>query len=118
MAPALRFLTVLPSEEDHARRERRQSWWLLVARLASGRTQADAATALGLAAASSYGDFERGITVPSLRQLAILATLFAVPLAQFTEPPQTDEERLETLTGAPSQRTLSSEEPKRGRRSA
>src|SRR6267154_1860409 len=99
MSAALRFLSVLPSEEEHTRRERRQSWWLLVARLASGRTQADAATALMLAAASSYGDFERGITVPSLRQLAILAQLYGVPLSLFTEPPPTDEERLETMTG-------------------
>ena len=118
MAPTLRFLSVLPSEEEHAQRERRQSWWLLVARLASGRTQADAATALGLSAASSYGDFERGITVPSLRQLAILATLYGVPLAQFTEPPKTDEERLEDLTGRSSRRTLSSDESKRRQRSA
>src|SRR4051812_48306832 len=118
MSTALRFLTVLPSEEEHVQRERRQSWWLLVARLASGRTQADAAAALGLTAASSYGDFERGETVPSLRQLAILATLYGVPLAQFTEPPKTDEERLEELTGSQSRRTLPGEAPRKRQRSA
>jgi transcriptional regulator with XRE-family HTH domain len=96
---------MLPSEEDHLRRQRRQSWWLHAARLVSGRTQGDAATALGFSASSSYGDFERGITAPSLRQLAILATLYEVPLSLFTEPPQTDEERLEELTGSTSKRT-------------
>jgi len=120
MVPALRFLSGVPSEEEHAQRQRRQSWWLLVARLASGRTQADAASALGLSAASSYGDFERGITAPSLRQLAILATLYGAPLSQFTEPPQTDEERLELLTGKASLRTelVPREAKKRARRSA
>src|SRR3954468_21336263 len=96
---------MLPTEADHLRRQRRQSWWLLAARLSSGRTQADAAGAIGFTAASSYGDFERGITAPSLRQLAILATLYEVPLSLFTEPPQTDEERLEELTGRTSRRT-------------
>lgn len=96
---------MLPSEDDHLRRERRQSWWLLVARLSSGRTQADAAAALGFAASSSYGDFERGVTQPSLRQLAVLANLYEVPLSLFTEPPTTDEERLEDQTERASRRT-------------
>lgn len=104
MALAIRFPAMLPTEEDHARRQRRQSWWLLVSRLSSGRTQADAAAALEFSASSSYGDFERGVTAPSLRQLAVLATLYEVPLALFTEPPQTDEERLEELTGRVSRR--------------
>lgn len=95
---------MLPSEEALARRQRRLSWWLLVARLSSGRTQQDAATALKIVS-SSYGDFERGVTPPSLRQLMILAALFDVPLKVFHDPPFTDEERLERDTGNPSQRT-------------
>lgn len=122
MGRTLRLVPVLPTEADHLRRQRRQSWWLLVARLASGRTQADAAAALNLTA-PSYGDYERGITAPSLRQLAILATLYEVPLSLFTEPPLTDEERIEELAGWSSRRTqlAAAEAPKaraRRRRSA
>lgn len=111
---------MLPTEEDHQRRQRRQSWWLLAARLSAGRTQADAAAAVGFSASTSYGDFERGVTAPSLRQLAILATLYEVPLSLFTEPPQTDEERIEELTGRPSRRTgvAPPAEPRRRRRTA
>jgi len=54
---------------------------------------------------SSYGDFERGVTTPSLRQLVQLATILDVPLSQFTDPPFTDEERLERDTGLQSKRT-------------
>lgn len=116
MALALRSVRMLPSEADHARRQRRQSWWLLVARLASGRTQADAAAALGFSAASSYGDFERGITAPSLRQLVTLAALYGVDVALFVDPPETDEERLEAMTGEASRRTsLSIDEPRRAK---
>jgi transcriptional regulator with XRE-family HTH domain len=105
VASALGFVPVsLPTEADHRRRQRRQSWWLLVARLASGRTQADAAAALGLTG-PSYGDFERGVTPPSLRQLTTLAGLFGVPVAHLADPPDTDEERLEALTGRRSVRT-------------
>lgn len=78
-------------------------------RLTSGRTQGDAAAAIGLAASSSYGDFERGITEPSMKQLALLSVFFDVPLSLLTEPPETDEERLESLTGRASQRTAAVE---------
>lgn len=112
---------MLPTEADHVLRQRRQSWWLLVARLTSGRTQADAASALGIVG-SSYGDFERGITSPSLKQLAILAALFEVPLALLTDPPETDEDRIDrqaTREGKPSRRTQLHPEPDgRQRRSA
>lgn len=77
---------------------------MLVARLAAGKTQGDAAAAIGLVA-SSYGDFERAVTPASLRQLAVLASFFGVPLSLFTDPPATDEERLETMTGNRSLRT-------------
>lgn len=105
MARALRLVAVaLPTEADHRRRQRRQAWWLLVARLASGRTQADAAAVLRLTA-PSYGDFERGVTPPSLRQITTLAGLFGVPVAHLADPPETDEERLEAITGRRSRRT-------------
>jgi transcriptional regulator with XRE-family HTH domain len=104
MSAALRFLPMLPTEEDHARRQRRQSWWLLVSRLASGETQAAAAAACGLQAASSYGDFERGVTAPSLRQLHNLAILFGVDIDLLADPPETDEERWEQRTGRISKR--------------
>jgi transcriptional regulator with XRE-family HTH domain len=95
---------MLPSEAELSRRQRRQSWWLLVARLSSGRTQADAARAIGIVG-SSYGDFERGVTAPSTRQLVLLAALFDVPIQMLIDPPFTDEERLEKRTGRVSQRT-------------
>lgn len=119
MVAGIRFVGVsLPTEADHLRRQRRQSWWLLVARLASGRTQADAAAALGLTS-PSYGDFERGVTPPSLRQLTTLSGLFGVPVAHLADPPETDEERLEAITGRPSLRTqLAVQSVSRRRRSA
>lgn len=105
MAFAVASVPVLPTPSELSRRQRRQAWWLLVSRLSSGRTQTDAANALGLSAGSSYGDFERGVTAPSLRQLAILAALFEVPMSLLADPPMTDEERLERDTGRPSRRT-------------
>ena len=116
MSTALRFVTVLPTEEELAQRARRRSWWLLVARLSSGRTQGDAASALKLSAASSYGDFERGDTEPSMKQLTLLAVFFDVPLSLLMDPPKTDEERLEALSGNASRRTASDDESGRRRR--
>lgn len=107
---------MLPTEDDLLFRQRRVGWWLFVARLASGRTQLDAAQALGLSAASSYGDFERGVTAPSLRQLTQLAILYEVPLSTFTEPAPTDEEALEMVTGVVSQRSALAGEIERVRR--
>lgn len=95
---------MLPSDAIHVRNQRRLSWWLLVARLSAGRTQSDAGAAIGVTA-SSYGDYERGTTPPSLKQLTTLAVLFEVPLSTFTEPKFTDEERLERDAGKRSART-------------
>lgn len=115
MSSGLRLVYVPPTEQELAQQARRRAWWLLVARLSSGRTQADAAAALDLSAGSSYGDYERGVTPPSLKQLAILAALFEVPLSVFAEPKETDEERLERITGRPSRRAV---DGGRGRRDA
>lgn len=90
-----------PTEEELKRRQRRTAWWLGVVRRVRGRNQDDVARFLGLKAASSVGDFERAVTAPSLKQLAMLAALYEVPLSLFTEPPMTDEERvLDLSTGA------------------
>lgn len=92
---------MMPTEEELERRARRLAWWLMTARRVRGRTQADVAAYLGLKAGSSVGDFERGVTVPSLKQLALLAALYEVPITLFTDPPATDEERLlDSATGA------------------
>jgi transcriptional regulator with XRE-family HTH domain len=85
---------MLPTDDELARRQRRTAWWLFVARRKSGRTLGDVAQHLGLKAATSVGDFERGVTFPSLRQLTVLAALYEVDLRLFTDPPLTDEERL------------------------
>lgn len=109
---------MLPSDDEHLIEQRRRGWWLLVARLSSGRTQGDAARALGLSASSSYGDFERGVTAPSLRQLVVLAKLYEVPLSTFTEPAATDEEALEDVTGVTSKRSALADEIDRARRAS
>lgn len=108
MFPALTSVPMLPTEDELARRTRRIAWWLHVARRVRGRTQEDVATYLSLKAGTSVGDFERGTTTPSLKQLALLAALYEVPLALFTDPPMSDEERLlDSATGAA---TLESED--------
>jgi transcriptional regulator with XRE-family HTH domain len=104
MALALRSVPVVPTAEEHAKRQRRQSWWLLVSRLASGTTQQAAAEAIGLSNASSYGDYERGVTPPSLRQLHNLAIVFGVDIDLLANPPETDEERWEQRIGRRSSR--------------
>lgn len=76
--------------------------------MTSGRTQADAGAALGIVG-SSYGDFERGTTIPSLRQIRTLAVVFDVPLSLLTDPPESDEDRIDRVAdraGKPSRRTL------------
>lgn len=109
---------MLPTEQELQDKQRRIGWWLLVARLSAGKTQGDAGNVVGLVA-SSYGDFERAVTLPTLRQLAVLAAFLEVPLSLFADPPKTDEERLEDLTGTRSFRTTAAdEEPARRRRAA
>jgi transcriptional regulator with XRE-family HTH domain len=98
------FLLVT-SEREYELRSRRRSWWLLVARRVRGLSQAGVAQALGLSAksASTIGDWERGVSEPSLRQLAMLAGLYDSPLDLFTEPPKTDEERFLERAGGEAQ---------------
>lgn len=91
---------MLPTEEDLALRRKRRAWWLSVARRARGRTQEDVAKYLSLKAGSSIGDFERNVIEPSLKQVALFAALYEVPLSLFTDPPMTDEERFLELARA------------------
>lgn len=85
------------NEDQFEQRARRIGWWLRVARESRGLKLAGVATGIGLSAnsASTISAWEEGSRQPSLRQLAQLAVLYDVPFSLFTEPPETDEERLE-----------------------
>jgi transcriptional regulator with XRE-family HTH domain len=87
------------SEESYEQRRRRRAWWLYVARRVAGLSQSGVAKAVGLSvnSASTVGDWERGVTEPSLKQLGQLAALYGAPLTLFVEPPLTDEERFADL---------------------
>lgn len=87
----------MPTEEEILLIERRRAWWLRVAR--RGMNQTGVAQALGLSSksGSTIGDWERGVSQPSLRQLAQLAALYEVPLELFVNPPKTDDERLDEI---------------------
>lgn len=89
----------MPTDEELERRRRRRAWWLRVARESRGLSQGGVAESLGLSrkSASTVGDWERYVSDPSLRQLEMLAVLYGVPLAMFTDPPETDEERLDRV---------------------
>jgi transcriptional regulator with XRE-family HTH domain len=87
----------MPTPADLELRDRRRAWWLRVAR--RGMSQNGVAEALGLSkkSGSTIGDWERGISQPSLRQLEQLAALYAVPIDLFVSPPMTDDERLDEI---------------------
>lgn len=87
------------TEGDDDLRQRRRAWWLYVARRVTGLSQAGVAQAVGLSpkSASTVGDWERGASVPSLKQLGQLAALYNAPLTLFVEPPATDEETFADL---------------------
>lgn len=83
------------TEREFERERRRRAWWLFVLRRVRGMNQSGVAKAVGLAetSASTIGDWERGISDPSLRQLHDLAVLYGVPSGFLKDPPSTDEER-------------------------
>lgn len=89
----------MPTDEELQLRARRRAWWLRVARDQRGLSQSGVAEAIGLSkkSASTVGDWERGVSEPSLRQLESLAALYSVPLSWFVDPPRTDEERFDEL---------------------
>lgn len=115
MLPNLR-LVAMPTEEEIALIERRRAWWLRVAR--RGMNQTGVAKALGLSekSGSTIGDWERGVSQPSLRQLAQLAAIYGVPLELLVNPPMTDDERLDEIVrlAGGAERSRSAEEGARG----
>lgn len=96
---SLGSVAVARSEAEYDLRRRRRAWWLYVARRVTGLSQQGVAQAVGLSAksASTVGDWERGVSEPSLKQLGMLAALYNAPLTLFVEPPETDEERFAEL---------------------
>lgn len=75
---------------------RRRGYWLRRARTNKGITLSDAAVTAGLAASSGstvslWERGERGIKVHQMKRLALR---YGVPVSLFTNPPETDDERL------------------------
>lgn len=102
MQPNLR-LVQMPTEPDIALAKARTAWWLRVCRMLDPRepTLAQVAKAAGLSEGSgsvvSLWENNQTATGPKLSQLRRLSAFYSVPLTLFTEPPETDEERLAGL---------------------
>lgn len=98
MSARLRLVR-MPTDEELERRRQRRAWWLRVAREQRGFSQAGVADSVKLSkkSASTVGDWERGVSEPSLRQLEMLAVIYEVPITLFIDPPETDEERFRQL---------------------
>jgi transcriptional regulator with XRE-family HTH domain len=101
---SLRLLSATMAEEDEIY-QRRQGFWLRMARERAGKSQAGAAEMIGLSPASksSISDYENGVTAVPLRMLRRLAEYYAVPLSLFTEPPPTAYEEIDARLGAATQ---------------
>ena len=86
----------MPDDEIYAKR---LGFWLRMARERAGKSQGGAAEFLGFSprSKSSISDYENGVTVPSLPVLRRLAGWYGVPLATFTDPMATPEERLDEI---------------------
>jgi transcriptional regulator with XRE-family HTH domain len=90
----------MPDDFELARNRTRLAWWLRACRLADPRdpTLAQVAIAAGLSKGSgsvvSLWETNRSVNPPKLEQLQRLARFYGVPLTLFTEPPETDAERL------------------------
>jgi len=86
-------------DENEALHQRRQGWWLKVAREKAGITGQGAAKIAGLKGktSSSITHWEKGRYAPSQLQLRRLAQGYGVPLSVFTDPKPTDEERLDAV---------------------
>ena len=99
LGPTLR-LVVMPSDPDLALSKARLAYWLRMCRETDPRkpTLAAVAVAAGLSRGSGsvVSQWENNLTVnpPKLPQLQRLSAFYGVPLSLFTEPPETDEERL------------------------
>ena len=92
----------MPTKQELAVRRARQAWWLRVCRETDPRKPKldEIAEAAGLKPGSgsvvSLWERNRTISGPKLEQLVRLAAYYGVPLSLFTEPPETDEERVAT----------------------
>lgn len=84
-------------DTDEQLYQRRQGYWLRVARERAGKSQQGAAEYIGLSSSSksSISDYERGETPVPMLALRRLAKWYGVPLRLFTEPDLTAEEQLE-----------------------
>ena len=78
---------------------KRLGFWLRMARERAGKSQGGVAEFLGFStkSKSTISDYENGVTVPSLPVLRRLAGWYGVPLATFTDPMPTPEERLDEI---------------------
>ncbi len=78
---------------------KRLGFWLRMARERAGKSQGGVAEFLGFSpkSKSTISDYENGATVPSLPVLRRLADWYGVPLATFTDPMATPEERLDEI---------------------
>lgn len=85
------------ADEDDQHFQRRQGWWLRMARERAGKSQAGAAEFLGLSknSKSSISDYESGVTPVPQVFLRRLARWYGVPIRMFTEPQPTAEELLD-----------------------
>lgn len=97
---------------------RRRGFWLREARLRRGLSQQGVAEYLGLSSRSksTISDWEKGVSEPRLRYLKTMAELYEVPLAMFTDPEPTAEERIDELVAGAG--ALEREDWEAGERSA
>lgn len=90
----------MPTDQEIALIRARQAWWLKMCRETDPRkpTLGAVAKAAGLDEGSgsvvSLWENNRTKSGPKYEQLVRLAAYYAVPLSVFTEPPETDQERL------------------------
>lgn len=102
MVENLRSLA-MPSDYDLALGRHRQAYWLRLARQYDPRkpTLQEVAKAAGLSANSgsvvSLWENDRTPEGPKPSRLRRVAAFYGLPVALFSDPPETDEERLATL---------------------
>lgn len=84
---------------DDVEHQRRQGFWLRIARERAGKSQAGAAEYLGLSKSSksTISDYENGVTEIPQRYLRRLAGWYGMPLRTFTEPERTAFDRLDEI---------------------
>ncbi|MEA2621167.1 MAG: Helix-turn-helix domain [Chloroflexota bacterium] len=88
--------------DDERLYQRRQGFWLRMARERAGKSQQGAAEYLGLSAKSksTISDYENGVTAVPLWSLRRLSVWYGVPLELFTHPRQTVEEQIDEIVRA------------------